>query len=277
MTQHGAEAAPERGTTPPPRIPPGALAHAGGLAGGDATVVWSLAPGRVTWRLRGPGGEVRYLKVAPRGEAPSLDAERRRMRWLEARLPVPRVLDYGTDRTHEWLVTAALDGTSAVDATLCAAPPRLVPLLAEGLRWLHAVPWADCPFDGRLDQTLPLIRQRFAEGLADPAYIFRQHGGRTAREALRFLEASRPEPEELAVCHGDYCVPNVLIRDWRVAGFVDLGAVGVADRWRDLAVALWSVTRNLGPGWEDLFLEVYGVQRDPRRLAYYRLLYDLLP
>ena len=263
-------------TAPSPRIPPGALARTGGLAGWDATVAWSFVPERVTWRLRSPRGEVGYLKVAPLGEAPGLADEAQRMRWLGPRLVVPRVLDYGSDGAQEWLLTAAIDGISAVDPTLRADPRRLVPLLAEGLRRFHAVPWADCPFDDHLDPMHPLVHQRFAAGRTDPDTI-RRNGGRTDREALRYLETSRPQPEELVLCHGDYCVPNVLLRAGRVAGFVDLGRAGVGDRWQDLTDALWSVTRNLGAGWEDLFLEGYGVRRDPQRLAYYRLLHDLLP
>lgn len=254
-----------------------ALASAGGMDGWGATVVWSIVPERVTWRLLGPNGEVRYLKVAPLGTDVSLADERDRMCWAATRLPVPHVLGYGTDGQHEWLLTAGIDGTSAVDETLCADPSRLVPLLAEGLRRFHSVAWHDCPFDGRLDRALTLVRQRLADGRGDPDYVFQRHGGRTARAALELLEESRPEPEDLVVCHGDYCVPNVLLRDWCVAGFVDLGALAVADRWRDLAVALWSVTRNLGAGWEDRFLEAYGVTRDPHKLAYYHVLYDLLP
>lgn len=48
-----------------------------------------------------------------------------------------------------------------------------------------------------------------------------------------------------------------------------------AGRWRDLAVATWSVTWNFGPGYEDLFLDSYGVTCDHRRRDLYRLLYDL--
>jgi kanamycin kinase len=77
------------------------------------------------------------------------------------------------------------------------------------------------------------------------------------------------------VCHGDYCLPNILIESGIPTGFLDLGELGVADRWWDLAVATWSVTWNLGPGYEGLFLEEYGVQRDPAREEFYRLLYDV--
>lgn len=61
----------------------------------------------------------------------------------------------------------------------------------------------------------------------------------------------------------------------QVSGYLDLGELGLAYRWWDLAVATWSLTWNLGPGWEDLFLETYGIDADPERSRYFRLLYDL--
>ena len=93
--------------------------------------------------------------------------------------------------------------------------------------------------------------------------------------ALAELDRLRPDTEDLVVCHGDYCLPNVMISGGEVTGFVDLGELCVADRWRDLAVATWSVTWNLGPGFEDLFLDSYGIERDQQAETFYRLLYDL--
>jgi kanamycin kinase len=61
----------------------------------------------------------------------------------------------------------------------------------------------------------------------------------------------------------------------RFCGHVDLGSLGVADRWADLAVATWSTTWNYGLGWEHRLLDAYGVAPDPDRTRYYRLLYDL--
>lgn len=58
-------------------------------------------------------------------------------------------------------------------------------------------------------------------------------------------------------------------------GYLDLGEVGLSDRWRDLAVGTWSVTWNVGPGYEDLFLAAYGTDWDTARRDLYRLLYDL--
>ena len=81
--------------------------------------------------------------------------------------------------------------------------------------------------------------------------------------------------DHLVVCHGDACAPNTLVgADGRWVGHVDLGSLGVADRWADLAVASMSLGWNFGPGWEDDLYEAYGVEPDDERIAYHRLLWD---
>jgi hypothetical protein len=63
------------------------------------------------------------------------------------------------------------------------------------------------------------------------------------------LLADVPPPDRLVVCHGDSCAPNTLLsEDGRWSAHVDLGRLGVADRWAGLAVAVWSTEWNYGPG-----------------------------
>jgi len=155
-------------------------------------------------------------------------------------------------------------------------PPMLVPVLAKGLRTFHDAPTENCPFDFCLGQALEHVRARVEEGLIDPVLDFHpEHQQFTIQAALKELETTAPSTEDVVLCHGDYCFPNVLIYQGQVKGYVDLGELGLADRWWDLAVATWSVTWNIGPGWEDLFLDAYGIEPDQERIKYYRLLYDL--
>jgi hypothetical protein len=58
--------------------------------------------------------------------------------------------------------------------------------------------------------------------------------------------------------------------DW--SGHVDLGALGAADRWADLAIATWNARLNYGPGWDGPLLDAYGIAPDTERTRYYRLL-----
>ncbi len=239
---------------------------------------WQSEAGSLTYRLSDRRGSVRYLKLAEVGWRPSPLAEAARARWAGRHLPVPSVLDAGSDGAVEWLLTEGIPGRDATHQAWAGEPARLVRALAEGLRAFHAAPARGCPFDFGLDRALALARGRQRAGLIDPARHFHpEFAHLSAADAVRRLEETRPASEDRVVCHGDYCPPNVLLSSaWGVTGFVDLGELGVADRWWDLAVATWSATWNFGPGLEDLFLEAYGVGRDAERIAYYRLLYDVV-
>jgi kanamycin kinase len=76
--------------------------------------------------------------------------------------------------------------------------------------------------------------------------------------------------------HSDRARSRPLPReDGSLSGYVDLGELGVADRHWDLAVGGWSVVCNYGEDVEHVLYEAYGLESDPRRIAFYRLLYDL--
>jgi aminoglycoside phosphotransferase len=48
------------------------------------------------------------------------------------------------------------------------------------------------------------------------------------------------------IIHGDFCLPNILVKDNRVVGFIDLEAAGVGDIWCDYAWCIWSLEYNTG-------------------------------
>jgi kanamycin kinase len=168
---------------------------------------------------------------------------------------VPRLLDTGHDASGSWLLTAGLAGESAITDRWKAAPGHAVRTAATALRAFHdALPVQSCPYDWSV-----------ASRLADV---------RVAGCTAALVDA--PTVDRLVVCHGDACVPNTLIDDdGSPSGLVDLGSLGRADRWADLAVATWSTGWNYGPGWENEYLAAYGVEPDEERSRYYRALWDL--
>jgi aminoglycoside phosphotransferase len=119
----------------------------------------------------------------------------------------------------------------------------LVSLLAKALRYFrdHA-PVSNCPFDFRFETSLEHVSKRVQLGLIQQEKHFQpefQH--LSLDEALSFLQEQQPSSTKEVVCHGDYCVPNILFDHNRLNGFVDLDELGVADVWWDLATATWSL------------------------------------
>lgn len=228
-----------------------------------------------TWRLTSPDGAVRFAKTSFSGVYPSLEEERARIVWAEPHIPVPHVVDFGTDEGVDWLLMDALPG---VDASKCKEDQEaIVRALGEGLRRFHEVGPVDaCPFDFSLDPALAHCKARIDAGVEEWEGLHDDFKPEhTPQTALEELFATRPSSEDLVVCHGDYCFPNMLIEDGVVTGYIDLGELGVADRWWDIAVGAWSVTWNVDPKWEPVFYEAYGVEPDPARIRFYRLMYDL--
>lgn len=222
------------------------------IAGDDAVeAVWRNELGGVTFRLRGETG-TRFVKWQPlrhrdgQREMPiDLAVEARKLAWAGRFITVPTVLGQGANTDGAWVVTRGIDGTAAYDPRWRDDPETAVKAIATGLRRLHdALPVDECPWWGSW-----------------PA----EHA------------SELPLPEQLVVCHGDPCVPNTLIdADGRFAGHVDLGQLGVADRWSDLAIATYSISWeiNFGHNYDDLFFATYGIQRDEDRLRAYRELWD---
>jgi kanamycin kinase len=218
----------------------------------------------------------RFVKWAPAGSPLDLAAEAARMTWAAAYSSVPRVLGRGADSEGSWLVTAALPGHSAVSSRWLADPRTAVIAIGEGLRAMHdALPVADCPFSWLAQDRIAAAERAAAAGRLDTSDWAPEHRELGIEGALAQVH-NLPPAGQLVVCHGDACAPNTLITDdGRWSGHVDLGDLGVADRWADLAIATWSTGWNYGPGWEQLLLDAYGIKPDAERTRYYRLLWEL--
>jgi kanamycin kinase len=225
-------------------------------AGEPLQPVWENELGGLTFAL-GTGPSRRFVKWAPAGSGLDLRPEVARLAWAGRFVTVPSVLSFGESRLGQMLVTAGLPGENAVSPRWVADPAPAVRAIGRGLRHLHdTLPAEACPYTWSVADRLAGARaDADLTGLADP-----------------------PPVDRLVVCHGDACSPNTLVSPaGECTGHVDLGSLGLADRWADLAVATWSLDWNYGPGWEPLLLATYGVDPDPVRTAYYRRLWDVDP
>ena len=190
---------------------------------------------------------MRFAKVDTEGRYPTLRGESERMVWAAAYLPVPTVVALEQQGGTTILLTEALPGRDATDEVWRDDLGALVAALGRGLRAFHeAVGEEWCPFRFDIERALEHVRRRVATDDIDPAGFHEDHRHLSPAAALAELEATAPADEDLVVCHGDYCPPNVLLRDGAVTGYVDLGELGAADRWWDVATGGWSTCWNFG-------------------------------
>ncbi|HEX8397539.1 MAG TPA: APH(3') family aminoglycoside O-phosphotransferase [Pyrinomonadaceae bacterium] len=223
------------------------------------------------FRLTKAGGENLYLKIDSHGGSELAD-EKLRLEWLKGKLPVPEVRFFVQMDERDYLLITEIEGEGAHEDLWKEDVRRTIELLANGVRMIHSLPVADCPFDETLEAKIERARWRMELGLVDESDFDDERQGRTAEELFRELIATRPTSEDLVFTHGDYCLPNVLFKDWQISGFVDWGRAGVADRYQDIALLARSVCYNFGEKWTPFVFEALKIEPDWERIEFYKLL-----
>jgi streptomycin 3"-kinase len=205
----------------------------------------------------------------------ALRDERDRVEWLAGtHLPGATVVDWVESAGGACLVTTAVPGVAGTDLPP-AAYSRAMTSLGRTLRELHDLP--DCPFTRPLETVIAEAEDVVQRDAVNPDFLTDEWRLLSPAELLRRVVAERPYISagfDLGVCHGDACLPNFLFdpATLEVTGVIDLGRLGIADRYSDLALT----TIQLHDEWAadpGPFLRAYGVpDPDPRRLLFYRLL-----
>lgn len=209
------------------------------------------------------------------------------MRWLEGKLPVPKVLCYERDEEFQYLLMSRVPGKMSCDAYYLEHPQELLEKLTEALRLLWRVDISDCPRNRDLDAELKEARYRVDHNMVDPNNVepetFGPGGFENPEALLAWLEAHRPAYEPV-FSHGDFCLPNVFIENGEISGFIDLGAMGIGDKWRDIALCWRSLKHNFDGSYggkicqdfdPDCLFDALGIEPDREKLKYYLLLDEL--
>ena len=141
------------------------------------------------------------------------------------------------------------------------------------MRKIHSIPISECPLDNSPDRLLRLAKERIDKGDINPSQFDNRWSDKTPEQLLEEVIKLKPNNYELVFSHGDYCLPNILIKEGNLSGFVDWSWGGINDRYFDLAAVIWSIGYNYGEEWIKYFLEDYGIDEiDWDRLKFFQML-----
>lgn len=185
------------------------------------------------------------LKIENQSE--ESDNEHRMMAWLDGKLPVPKVLCFEKENGINYLLMSRIKGKMVCSTELLTNPKHVVKFLADGLRMLWNVDTSKCPYNNSIENKLRLAEIRVRNNLcnmedAEPT-TYGVNGFENPEKLLQWLRENAPH-EELVFSHGDYCLPNIFIKDDQINGFIDLGRSGIADIYQDLALCYRSLQHN---------------------------------
>jgi aminoglycoside phosphotransferase len=223
------------------------------------------------YRLERASGENLYLKITARPHS-ELREEKLVLEWLGGKLLVPKVIMFESDAKRDYLLISEIEGVPASDECFHAAPQKTIEQLAKAMKAIHALPIVNCPFDATLDVKIELARRNVELKLVDESDFDEERQGRTAVDLFRELVATKPKHEDLVFTHGDFCLPNIILKNGRVSGFIDLGRAGIADRYQDIALLYRSVKYNFGAKWQPFLFETLEIEPDFEKIEFYTLL-----
>ncbi|MDR0531358.1 MAG: aminoglycoside 3'-phosphotransferase [Oscillospiraceae bacterium] len=197
-----------------------------------------------------------FLKI---GRVADLDREYEMTRYFHSKGLAPGVVAYLFDIGHDYLLTEKAPGEDGVAAKYLAQPKKLAELLGERLALLHSLDPAGCPVPNHTERYLFRAEQNYRAGICDQRYFSDNWGYASADEAWRVVEKHGKRLKTDTLLHGDYCLPNIILNDWRFSAFVDLDGGGVGDRHIDLFWGAWTLAFNLKTDqYRSRFLDAYG-------------------
>ena len=212
-----------------------------------------------------------YLKSRIKDKHVSFQNEINVLSWLKNKLPVAEVIEYAMSDTHEFLLTSEVPGINCVDAMQNYSYNNITAWLVEGLQIIHSVDISKCPFNEGLDIKLKNAKYNLENKLIDVNDFDPERKDKTVLELYDFLVTNLPDENHFVFNHGDYCLPNILVNNGKISGYIDVDRSGISDRYNDLAIASRSIKYNLGEEYEKLFFKLYGIsQLDLEKIKYYR-------
>ncbi len=170
----------------------------------------------------------------------------------------PAVVEYASlDR--DWLLTRAVQGEDCLHPAYLAEPEKLAETMAEMLFDLHQRDFSGCPVQNHTESYLDRARKNHAAGHYDTSLFPDNWGYASPEEAWALVEANAKYLKTDTLLHGDYCLPNIMLDNWKPSGFIDVGGGGVGDRHVDLFWGAWTLNFNLkSEKYCDRFLDAYG-------------------
>ncbi|MBY9001795.1 MAG: aminoglycoside 3'-phosphotransferase [Candidatus Heimdallarchaeota archaeon] len=201
------------------------------------------------------------------------------LKWLKDKISVPDIIYQSKNVNSEFLLLTEIPGNVSYKVYSKSDIETNLKILAKGLQSFHSLPIEGCPNSVNTDEMIQHAEQRLEQGLINSKNFDVRWKHKTPYELFDDVKRLEPKRIDIVVTHGDYCLPNVIIDNAELSGFVDLGSAGLNDRYYDLAAVSWSISYNFGVKWVPFFFENYGINNheiDTEKILFYQILNEFI-
>ncbi len=213
--------------------------------------------------------KVFYLKVADH-----LSKESIRLEYLSGKISVPEKVFYEKYNGKSYLLTKEVKGEMLCSEYYENHPLEGIDIIVEAFNQLYSIDYSDCVIDETIDEKIKEIEssiKNINEKDINSEILARFHN---KEGILKYLKGNKPK-QIIGFTHGDMSLPNIFALDHHFSGLIDVGNAGLCDIYFDLVICEMSIERNYGSEYIDVFYEKLGIEKDPFKSEYYRILMSL--
>lgn len=227
------------------------------------------------------------LKIHPCSD--ETDNEYAVVKWLAGKVQIPAIPAYCVKNGVAFTLMSKIEGKMLSSNEYIENSDLVIQLVAQGLKqlWKTDVKQSPCQIS-KLSERLKAAEYNVLHDLVDidnaEPKTFGVNGFKDPKELLNWLMVNQPD-EDIVLTHGDYCLPNIFAIENNISGYIDLGKMGPADRWQDIAIAIRSLDHNFDGRYSNgkrifdfkahMLLEKLGIEFDKQKYQYYILLDEL--
>ncbi|EHY5319563.1 type IV conjugative transfer system protein TraE [Escherichia coli] len=198
-----------------------------------------------------------------------------RLNWLTEFMPLPTIKHFIRTPDDAWLLTTAIPGKTAFQVLeeYPDSGENIVDALAVFLRRLHSIPVCNCPFNSDRVFRLAQAQSRMNNGLVDASDFDDERNGWPVEQVWKEMHKLLPFSPDSVVTHGDFSLDNLIFDEGKLIGCIDVGRVGIADRYQDLAI-LWNCLGEFSPSLQKRLFQKYGIDNPDMNKLQFHLMLD---
>ena len=202
---------------------------------------------------------------------------------LKNKLLIPNILVSVIENDKAYILKTKIKGKMLCDKYYMERPNLLFKLASDALKMLWDIDINDLNLDNTTDTIL-----NYGIDKKDSLDINESDRNITGcfnsyNEIIDYIIKNKPE-EDNVLTHGDFCISNIICQDDRVVGFIDLGLMGISNRYHDISILYRSIKYNFmgkyGRSYdgfdEDMLFKLLNIKKDDNLIKYYLLLDELL-
>ena len=179
-------------------------------------------------------GTKAILKIQALPSIDSLKDEHEKLRWLHGKISCPKVIYFNIYQDIQYMIQEKLEG----------APLYMFDgfghSLGKKLKQFHELKQYACEFNR--DNTEYILEKIIANIDAVIPQVLLKYPEETKDSIIKFLINKKPEND--ALIHGDFSLPNILLTESGQYNFIDLGSASISTKYYDFYHLVQSLKRN---------------------------------